>query len=227
MGNRKMGIAALYELIRNIVEMFSKTDPSFKSLPEALVPDTPISDLGLDMLTLPEIFEELKNRLDGKDVSIHDIDPVEFNTLTMRQLLQQIHDKINRSIMNPVVLYVDDEEENLFIFKRRFGKELTLKTFTDPEKALEFITNESSVALVITDEVMPRLNGNALCAAAKKIKPFLKFILITGNPHQDQGLMYNSLKHGKFYEFFNKPLDLEKNGPEYLALILSLISPDK
>ena len=38
-----------------------------------------------------------------------------------------------------MVVYVDDEEENLFIFKRRFGKDFPIKTFSDPHEALSFI----------------------------------------------------------------------------------------
>lgn len=219
-----MAIKELYEIIRDIVANLSKSDSGFKPLPEKMSLETSISDLGLDMVSLPEILEELKSRLDGKDASLLELGAGDFNSMTLGDLLERIHQKTTPATRNPIVVYVDDEEENLFIFKRRFGKELNLKTFQDSEEALKYIKSESDVGLVITDEVMPKLNGNALCTAVRKSKPYLKFILITGNPQNDQELMYNTLKHGRFYEFINKPLDLEGKGTGYLALIRSLLS---
>ncbi|MDQ3002051.1 MAG: response regulator [Fibrobacterota bacterium] len=214
----------LYEIIRDIVATLSKSEPGYQSLPAEFDPEIPIADVGLDMLTLPEVLEELKSRLDGKDASLPELGPGDYNAMTLGDLLERIRHKTSPVAKNPIVVYVDDEEENLFVFKRRFGKDINLKTFSDSEAALEYIKTESDIGLVITDEVMPNLNGNALCSAVRKSKPYLKFILITGNPQNDQELMYKTLRQGRFYEFINKPLDMEKKGAEYLALIRSLLS---
>jgi len=214
---------SVYRILRDTVTALSKTDPGFRPLPEDYDPSAALTDLGLDMLTLPEIHDELKNRLDGKDPRIQDLTSQEINTFSLGDLISRVQESIRPSFRQSLIVYVDDEEDNLFVFNRKFGKTLRLKLFTDPLEALEFIRNDSEVALVITDEVMPNLNGNALCTEVHKAKPFLKFILITGNPNSDQELMYNSLRHGRFYEFINKPLDLERKGAEYLALIQGLL----
>lgn len=218
-----MGIQTLYDIIRDIVDHLAATDPGFTRLPAQLDPEAALSDLGLDMVTLPEVLAELKQRLDGRDVALPELGPSDFNSLTLRQLLKLVQERISAPANDTIVVYVDDEEENLFVFRRKFGKDLNLKAFSDSMEALEFIRSEPRVGLVITDEVMPNLGGNALCSEVRKVKPFLKFILITGNPNNDQDLMYNSLKHNRFFEFLNKPLDLEGNAPRYLALIRSLI----
>jgi DNA-binding NtrC family response regulator len=126
-------------------------------------------------------------------------------------------------VANPLVVYVDDEEENLFIFKRKFASAFSLRSFSDPMEALEFILTNNDVALVVTDEVMPKLSGNELCDKVHESKPNLKFILITGNPNSDDDLMYRSLRYNRFYEFINKPMDFEGKGREYLHLIQGVI----
>ncbi|MEO6096485.1 MAG: response regulator [Fibrobacteria bacterium] len=218
-----MGIQTLYDIIRDIVDHLAKSNPGFTRLPTELEPEASLAHLGLDMVTLPVILEELKLRLDGREVRLSHLTPSDFNSLSLKQLLKQVQEKIRAPANCTIVVYVDDEEENLFVFKRKFGKDLNLKTFTDSLEALEFIRMESRVALVITDEVMPKLGGNALCSEVRKVKPFLKFILITGNPNNDQDLMYNSLRNNRFYEFLNKPLDLEGKSSEYLIMIRTMI----
>ena len=42
-------------------------------------------------------------------------------------------------VPNPVVVYVDDEEENLFDYRRRYSNRLNLRTFSNPNEALAFI----------------------------------------------------------------------------------------
>jgi CheY-like chemotaxis protein len=214
---------SVYRILRDTVSALAKIDHGFRPLPESFDPAAALADLGLDMLTLPEIHDELKNRLDGKDPHIQDLTPEEINTFSLGDLITRIRESIRPSIREPLVVCVDDEEDNLFVFNRRFGKMLRLKLFTDPIEALEFIRTEPDVALVITDEVMPKLNGNVLCTEVRKTKPFLKFILITGNPNNDQELMYNSLRHGRFFEFISKPLDLANKGEEYLGIIQGLL----
>ena len=78
--------------------------------------------------------------------------------------------------------------------------------------------------LVITDEVMPGMSGNELCDAVHETKPLMKFILITGNPNSDGDLMYRALRRNRFFEFFNKPVDFESKGEEYLTLINRIIA---
>ncbi len=133
---------------------------------------------------------------------------------------------LHHGIPKPVVVCVDDEEENLFLFRRRYGKRLNLKTFTDPLEALVYIKSSPDVVLVLTDESMPGLTGNQLCDEVHKYKPILKFILITGNPGGDQNLLHQTLRHGRFYDFLNKPLDLERKGEEYFESMNRVVSGD-
>jgi CheY-like chemotaxis protein len=221
-----MDKTSLYVLLKESVDSFAKRDGYFKSLPETPDYNLPLNDAGLDIVTLPEVAEDLK-ALGGRNVGIEAIlNPQDVNAMTIGQLLDQIGSALVPKRKDPIVVYVDDEEENLFIFNRRFGKRLNLKTFTEPFKALDYIRDEENVALVITDEVMPKMNGNVLCDEVHKVKPMMKFILITGNPNSDDDLMYRSLRKSRFYEFINKPIDLEKKGDEYLKMFQDIVNSE-
>jgi CheY-like chemotaxis protein len=222
-----MDKATLYVLLKESVDTLAKRDGYFKSLPDMPDFDLPLNDAGLDIVTLPEVAEDLKSRLGGRNLGIEAIlNPQDVNAMTIGQLLDQIGSALAPKRKDPIVVYVDDEEENLFVFNRKFGKRLNLKTFTEPYKALEFIRDEENVALVITDEVMPKLNGNGLCDEVHKVKPMMKFILITGNPNSDDDLMYRSLRKSRFYEFINKPVDFEKKGDEYLKMFQDILKSE-
>lgn len=213
-----METKAIYEIIREIVAGLASKDRSYSALPSEPDKDVPLNDLGLDITTLPEVIVELESRLGGRDLKLQDIlNPSDVNTMTMGDLLHEIQSSLS-SKKNPVVVYVDDEEENLFIFTRKYGKRLNLKTFTDSRDALAFIKSSDDVALVITDEVMPILGGNQLCDEVHRAKPMMKFILITGNPNNDGDLMYKSLRANRFFDFISKPMDLAQKGEEYFAL---------
>ncbi len=216
-----METTTLYGIIREIVAGLSFKDPSYRGLPEKLDEGMALDDLGLDITTLPEVVAELEDRLGGKDLKLRDLlNPTDLNTMSLGDLLKQIKLSLASRKKNPVVVYVDDEEENIFVFKRKFGKRINLKTFTSPIDALAFIKASDDVALVITDEVMPKLSGNELCDEVQKAKPLMRFILITGNPNSDEDLMYRSLRSNRFYDFINKPVDFEGKGEKYLEMFL-------
>ncbi len=219
-----MNIERVYGILRDITLAMSKVDATIKPLPEKMVSDTPLSTLGLDIVTLPKIIANLQSRFQGRDLGTREIFLNEtLNRMAIGQLVEILAGSLRTESQDAIVVYVDDEEENLFVFKRKFGKKLNLVTFSKPIEALDYIQKTSNVGLVITDEVMPKMTGNVLCDEVKKSKPNLKFILITGNPDQDDNLLYNSLRQNRFYEFFHKPVDFDKEGEQYLNMIQGLL----
>lgn len=196
-------------------------------LPDDLHPDLALETAGIDLIAFSDISEELGQRFNGKNFHLDQfMVPEEYHFLTVGMVLDRLMNGSRTMVKNPEVIYVDDEEENLFVFKRKFGKDLNLKTFTNPMEALEHIRKNPEVGLVITDEVMPKLSGNELCDEVRKTKPNMKFILITGNPNQDDDLLYRSLRQNRFYEFISKPMNLEQNGKKYLSIIKNLLNSD-
>lgn len=107
----------------------------------------------------------------------------------------------------PVVLYVDDSETNLLLFKALFEKEYNLILADSGSKALE-ILSKTEVAIVVSDQSMPNMSGNELLEiTAKKYPETLRFIL-TAYTNYDS--LVESINKGKIYGFFSKPIKSEE-----------------
>lgn len=218
----------IYAMLRDIVSSLELEESNPALLPLDYEPDKTLEESGISLLDFPDIAQEMKSRLGGKSLGLESfLIPEEFGYFTFRNFAEAVMTGAGNPVANPIVVYVDDEEENLFIFKRKIGSQVNLKTFSDPLEALKFIRINNDVVLVITDEVMPGLSGNNLCDAVHESKPNLKFILITGNPDSDEDLVYRSLRQNRFFEFINKPLDFERKGKEYLEMIQRVITEFK
>jgi CheY-like chemotaxis protein len=223
-------------ILRDVFARLAQENPSFSSLPADIDDTTTLEALQVSEANISEVARELRARLGGIALNVELLYRMQKavqgtasdvgNYRTLGDMARHIEGALHHGISNPVVVYVDDEEENLFVFRRRFGRRLNLRTFSDPLEALEFIRSNPDVVLVLTDEVMPGLTGNQLCDRAHDIKPNLKFILITGNPGGDQNLMHRTLRHGRFYDFISKPLDFEKKGEEYLDTVNRVLEGD-
>lgn len=223
-------------ILRDVFARLAQSNPSFSPLPSVLDDNTTLEALHVSEANVGELARELRSRLGGIALNVELMFRMQQAVKgtpsdaggyrTLGDMARHIRGALHHGASNPVVVYVDDEEENLFVFRRRFGKRLNLRTFSDPLEALEFIATNPDVVLVLTDEVMPGMTGNQLCDKAHEVKPSLKFILITGNPAGDQNLMHRSLRHGRFYDFINKPLDFEAKGEEYLGTVNRILSGD-
>jgi CheY-like chemotaxis protein len=223
-------------ILRDVFTRLANENPSFAPLPSVLDDNTRLDALHVTEANIAELARELRARLGGIALNVElmyrmqravqgtgsDMDSYK----TLGDMARHIQGALHHGISNPVVVYVDDEEENLFVFRRRFGKKLNLRTFSNPVEALNYIEENPEVVLVLTDEAMPEMTGNELCDRAREQRPSLKFILITGNPAGDQNLMHRSLRHGRFYDFINKPLDFESKEQEYLDTVNRILSGD-
>jgi CheY-like chemotaxis protein len=79
------------------------------------------------------------------------------------------------------ILIVDDEQgvlEAVCESLRDFG--YSLITTTDPHHALSIIRGQQPLALLITDLFMPSMNGARLLKAARKLRPTLCTVVLTG-----------------------------------------------
>jgi len=117
------------------------------------------------------------------------------------------------------VIYVDDENVNTYAFEGIFDDEFNIKTFNDATKAFVYIKESDNAAVVISDQSMPQMKGKELAEKIQKIKPYIKFIMISGNPDNEENLMYRTLKGNLFFDFLNKPVDFEKNCDQISGLI--------
>lgn len=84
-------------------------------------------------------------------------------------------------IAQEIVLVVDDEEQVLAMtveLLRELG--YTVVHAPDGETALRKLADNPGIRVVVTDIVMPGMNGNELAAKALETAPDLKFVFVTG-----------------------------------------------
>jgi two-component system response regulator YesN len=70
-----------------------------------------------------------------------------------------------------------------------------------------FAQNMNSIALVLTDLMLPHMDGVALIRSMKKMKPDMLFIASTGQGEKNRT---NELETLGVDQFLNKPYDTEK-----------------
>jgi len=105
----------------------------------------------------------------------------------------------------PKILYVDDEEENLLVFKSSFRRHYHIFTAISGEAALKILETEY-VDVVISDQRMPHLNGVQLLNSIPDNPPCVRMIL-TG--YSDIETVITALNLGKINKYISKPWDKE------------------
>ncbi len=105
----------------------------------------------------------------------------------------------------PVVLFVDDEANVLNALRRSLRKEPYEQLFAqDPKEALE-ILGKRNVDLVISDHLMPSMDGLSLLKMVKEHYPKIIRVLLTG--HADVQMTIAAINEGEVFRFLTKPWD--------------------
>jgi DNA-binding NtrC family response regulator len=110
---------------------------------------------------------------------------------------------------NENILFVDDEKEITYMGKKMLESlGYTVDIRTDGFSALhEIQTNKQKYDLLVTDQNMPKMLGTDLVLRAKKIRPDLKVILITG---YEDSVKEGSISEYDIAEIVMKPLILSE-----------------
>jgi DNA-binding NtrC family response regulator len=115
------------------------------------------------------------------------------------------------------IIVVDDDEKTLKHLRRILGGDgLEVSTFKNPVRALEAL-RQGRFSLLISDVVMPHMDGMTLMNEAKRVSPELQVILITGYASIDSAV--SATKQGAFH-YLAKPFtpdDLRRRVAEALA----------
>jgi len=102
------------------------------------------------------------------------------------------------------VLVVDDETDNLDTFRFNFKKQFSLLTATDGDEALR-ILRERDVAVIVTDQRMPRMSGLDLLRAAREVRPDAVGVILTA--FTDIDVLVSAINLGQVYRYITKPWD--------------------
>ncbi|OGI12384.1 MAG: hypothetical protein A2Y40_03695 [Candidatus Margulisbacteria bacterium GWF2_35_9] len=83
--------------------------------------------------------------------------------------------------MARTLVFVDDNEAIVGIMEMELSGHYNTKTFTDPYNALEYIqNNKGAIDILLTDYMMPQMNGLQLIELVKGIDQSIRTIILTG-----------------------------------------------
>jgi FixJ family two-component response regulator len=108
----------------------------------------------------------------------------------------------------PKVLVVDDEEAILETMFFTFMDEYEVITTTSARKALKLLDEHAPVAVIITDQRMPEINGVELLAQVVESHPNTIRIMLTG--FADAEATIQAINDGHIYAYINKPWEPEE-----------------
>lgn len=77
------------------------------------------------------------------------------------------------------IAVVDDEVENVELLQRVLGRDYDVEAFTSAEEASDAVETQR-FAMLITDIMMPKMDGLSLARHAKQAQPSLIILAVTG-----------------------------------------------
>ncbi|MEW6426661.1 MAG: response regulator [Thermodesulfobacteriota bacterium] len=108
------------------------------------------------------------------------------------------------------ILYIDDEEINLFNFAATFGEDYQIATATGGEAGLALLEKEGEAAVVLTDQRMPGLSGIDLLFKVQERWPDTVRIVVTA--YTDAAALIDAINRGHVYRYVVKPWDADELG---------------
>ena len=128
---------------------------------------------------------------------------------------------------NETILLVDDEEMVLTSIDSFLTLETqyNVVTFISAKKALKYIKS-NSVDLVISDYVMPEMDGITFLAQVREIKPEIPRIILTGYADKENAI--KAINEVGLFQYIEKPWDNDdlkiiiRNGIEKKQLLKKL-----
>jgi general secretion pathway protein E len=104
------------------------------------------------------------------------------------------------------VLCVDDDESILRGFRLNLGRDFEVVTANDGLEGLKVFKEHGDIGVVLSDMVMPEMNGPEMLGLIKDFKPSTMTVLLTG--HSDFELTKNAVNSGEVYKILTKPCSI-------------------
>ena len=102
------------------------------------------------------------------------------------------------------ILYVDDEESNLRIFKDTFRRNFEVFTASSGKEGLK-ILQENKIDLILSDQRMPEMSGVEFLQYTFESYPKTNRILVTG--FSDFDAVENAINKARVFQYIQKPWD--------------------
>lgn len=106
----------------------------------------------------------------------------------------------NKELIN--VLYVDDEQTNLFSFKASFRRDFKVFTAISGQDGIDIVEKEN-IQVIVSDQRMPGMTGIEMLQKIKETHPEPIRILLTG--YADINAVIDAINEGEVYRYVTKP----------------------
>ena len=102
------------------------------------------------------------------------------------------------------ILYIDDEENNIIVFKNAFFRHYNIYTALSGEEGLDILNNET-IHLLITDQKMPGMTGVDVLEKAVQSHPDTIRMILTA--YSDIEVIIKAVNTCGIYQYLLKPWD--------------------
>ncbi|MCY7383092.1 MAG: response regulator [Microcoleus sp. CAN_BIN18] len=106
------------------------------------------------------------------------------------------------------ILVVDDEPDNLDLLYRTFHREYKVLRAESGPAALAILAKEGEVAVIISDQRMPKMSGTEFLSLTAAQYPDVIRIILTG--YTDVEDLVEAINAGKVFKYVTKPWDAEE-----------------
>ena len=106
------------------------------------------------------------------------------------------------------ILYVDDEEINLRIFKNSFRKDFDVHIAISAEEGLN-ILEKTKVDIIITDQMMPEITGVEFLKRINEIFPHIPPSRLMISGYAEDEAIETAFEKYNLYRFISKPWNSE------------------
>ncbi len=117
--------------------------------------------------------------------------------MELKKVPQEKKEKIN-------VLYVDDEIDNLNVFKAAYRRDFNVFIVESAQEGIE-VLKKNDIEVVLTDQRMPNTTGIEFLESIIEDFPNCMRILVTG--YSDLGTVIDAINKGQVYRYVAKPWD--------------------
>src|SRR5215467_14062707 len=116
-------------------------------------------------------------------------------------------DGVSFDVKRYPILVVDDEQDNLDAFRFNFRKTFDIVTASGGAEALQ-VLQDKEVAVVVTDQRMPRMTGVELLREVRVRQPEAVGIILTA--FTDVDVLIEAINLGQVYRYITKPWDAKE-----------------
>lgn len=125
----------------------------------------------------------------------------------MEETVDKITDDNSKKDKKYAILYVDDEETNLRVFKSNFRRFYKVHTAVTPFEAIEML-KENDIQVIITDQRMPEMTGTEFLEKILPDFPDVIKIILTG--FTDIEAIKDGINRCGIYKYITKPWNFDE-----------------